>query len=381
MAVYHINSVIIAAINSTYLSDRTLFMTQQFLSKYTKVSCSIFAVLSLTTLALVPPQLVLPIILKLMSFAFLQIPRQIHKCHECRKSFTRMCYLQLHLKSHRNNQFRDLSFGCCVCEQSFLTSNDLNCHMNVHNVHEQWVEPADVHLSNGGPELHEMPQNLPLVLLENLDVKRINLESLADYMQHDHDGPEKLRNCNANQGSESVDKCDHNTKMSCAQRNLTAIHAEAIRFDRDNFTDDTQGICTQEQEFSNDYQALFDSEVDGPFDQTLADDCTETGVQNTLNVCRVPSSIHSLNDVENRGNEDCLTEALPISVQTIDSTLFNHLDNIAGDVVDISSDDEDVKIIYETSDVYHCYLCDAVLNSLKDLGFHNKLCSDMWNEP
>lgn len=322
---------------------------------------------------------------------------QIFNCSQCSKSFARDWYLQLHLKSHRNKMLDDQvvpSVQCYVCGKGFPTLKGLNSHMSEHSIYQQWVDPANIHLSNWSrEEAQEILRNQPLVLVENLDVERINLKSLADFIQRNKNGTVELRNSSANQNTESMERYEHETKNSFDQEDLSPIHAEWNMKEQNDLKDD--GILpadthTDEQNLTvfNAYRdlspiySLYHKDDDVPFDQTPADEDAEKGEQNATKECRNYSPIHSIDDIEDDANvvsSKLLMGSLPNSVQLIDSTVINdEEDSVTGDIIDISSesdDDDDVEIIFDISQIFYCDFCDETFHSLKDLGLHNKLCS------
>ncbi len=64
---------------------------------------------------------------------------------------------------------------CYVCKRLSSTLDDLCEHMKKHSIYKQWIDPANVYLSNWSPEAsQEILRNQPLVLVEKLDWKSLN---------------------------------------------------------------------------------------------------------------------------------------------------------------------------------------------------------------
>lgn len=279
---------------------------------------------------------------------------QTFECGKCSKSFTGSWHLEQHVRLHHNEIPEIRTFECYICEGIYPTFDDLNIHMSKHCLYEQWVDPATVYLSNW---THDQSQqilgNQPLVLVEKLDVQRINLKSLADFIQRREQSTTDLQSKHF--GPLSYHELGTDAEIVETYQNSVSLTDYSIIDDMLNGDD----IAPTE-----DKECEHNKNVNIPISNGCGD----------LSAVQCEQSNEAIN------NDDCselLREQLPDSVQEVDSTLPIGENNITSDVIVLSSDDDDddVEIVYNITDVFHCYFCDQIFHTVKQLGAHRKLCS------
>ncbi|KAG4079188.1 hypothetical protein HA402_015844 [Bradysia odoriphaga] len=285
--------------------------------------------------------------------------KNLHNCSKCGKSFTRICYLKLHMKSHRNavepveipfvfgsplgakrepvdvplilssplsveqdvnsgetNQrvaiVKRRNYECYVCKEPFKIAYQLQDHLAKHIVYEQWVDPSNIYLSNWDPnELSEIISEQPIVLVENM--RNIKLKLLAG-------GP------NIN----SVDKQEVNENFAETDlQNTVETVKNACKVDPDTTQNDCDDVVEILSESEDEYETI----------------------QYQLN--KKPK--------------------LPVPPE------FPGTENDVNEPVYISSDDED-NYEMDITDSFHCYFCNGRFVTLAQFGEHGKICH-MKGEP
>lgn len=272
-----------------------------------------------------------------------------YNCHQCHKSFTRDCYLQMHLKFHRQylcsicnakligrtnlqNHYKTHSFQCYVCKRIFPSVESLNTHIAKHIVYERWVDPANVYLSNWSPEKsREILQNQPLVLVENLNVKNMNLKfSVSINTPHGN----QLAN---------VENDTKPLPMTC---NIVPPSIEKVKLENG-------------------------TEVNGEIPSAV--DESEKLSSCPINIELKYSEQTDLQLICDESNKE---QESPNSVSTSDGQLIQQPDttSIYADdgeaVIDISSESD-----VDEMELFHCYFCNKMFRSLDALGRHVKTCS------
>lgn len=205
------------------------------------------------------------------------------------------------------------TYECYVCKEYFPICSQLQDHLSKHIVYQQWVDPLNVYLSNWNPdESREIILNQPLVLVENLDVKKVNLQLLADFDQSNW--IEVLQDQNG-----SLSESDLQNIMT-------------VENGCDLQPDTTQMDCDDEI-----YEILSDDE-----------DCVTIQDQLKTTAC-VRLKQESTTQAGTNGDDD------------------NY-------VLYISSD-SDGDGMDDITEIFHCYFCNGRFRTLTALGQHETLCS------
>lgn len=264
-------------------------------------------------------------------------PEPTHRCEKCDRFFSTASHLRMHIKSHRqyschicDSRFKTVSglkshrrrhvFECYVCKIDFSSPKHLAKHLTKHIVYEQWVDPINVHLSNWCPEqAREILQNQPLVLVENLNIKNVQL-NFADPLP------------------------------APTENGLTSVKDESS---------DCHNLPYDKIKVENEA----DARVNGvrSIDETKIENCQIELKYSEQSNCDVA------NLRQNSSNPSDSDDILVVEQQPDITTTY---DADVDDIIDLSSE-SDVDIM----ELFHCYFCDETFRSLDALGVHVKKCS------
>ncbi len=205
-----------------------------------------------------------------------------------------------------------------------------------HTVYEQWIDPINVYLSNWNPEeSREILQNQPLVLVENLDISKMNLNYSVS--------------CDTATAIEMVNVKDK-------------IIIEPIK--RENETEISP----------NSNGALPSPEVEGsqPLDQVTSGQVNiELKYSEQSHLEQIDDNIKNIKKIK-RKLSDCVID---LASSDDNDELFiveqQHDITTTYDVIDISSESE----VDDITELFHCYFCQEHFRSLDALGVHVKKCS------
>lgn len=284
--------------------------------------------------------------------------QSLHQCNRCGKSFTRICYLKLHLRSHRNGadelqipipyalenssdtpgdicdnldqmDSNTCNYECYICHLTFPSINSLKYHHSKHIVYEQWVDPLNVYLSNWDPEeSREIVLNQPLVLVENLDINCINLKSLTEFEQRNKNWIEELQEKNG----------------SLSENDLQNI----LNVENGDYS-------TPQDDNGTVFEILFDiQQNDSGSSLEISDFEDSEALQSQLRLNEQPVQAQ-------------------VSTNGVQSQVYTN-GNADEFVLYISSDSED-DVMEDLTESFHCYFCNGRFPTLNMLGEHVKFCN------
>lgn len=217
------------------------------------------------------------------------------------------------------------SYECYVCKQYFPNVNHLKNHLYKHVVYQQWVDPLNIYLSNWNPEeSREILQNQPLVLVENLDIKKINLKSLANFDQQNLKWIEELQEKNGCLSENDLRKI------------LNAEKSHNIHYDMPR---NEHGTSFEIMSINDDGEPLRSE----------------------------------LKNNELLGKKKQLQPAMARKLVRTPLVLCISSDS--------DSDVDDDDVIDDITEAFHCYFCNVRFRTLNGLGLHVKLCPFKYDPP
>lgn len=244
--------------------------------------------------------------------------RQI--CTVCKKSYKTLAALKRHSQSH--------SFQCFICKMEYPTAKELTRHLKKHILRQQWIDPKTVYLSNWCPEqLSEILEDQPLVLVENLDVKRINLNF----------APSQRSSTDIGLANVKIEPNNLHTKEPPVNGQVKVEHEQG-----DQST--TVALASYEIDSSGD-------ECQPMIELKFSEQCRQQTIFLNQTLHRNPSNLSP------DGDSLMVEEKMDISTTYIE------------DVVDLSSESD-----VDTTELYHCYFCNEKFRSLNGLSKHVKTC-------
>lgn len=126
----------------------------------------------------------------------IEIPFDFENFSDAYRFRSDICSNEVNLQEEFNNDTID-NYECYICKQYFANTTDLKSHLSKHILYEKWIDPINIYLSNWNPqESLEILQNQPLVLVENLNIKNIDLKSLDNIAQQSEHFVKQLREKN-----------------------------------------------------------------------------------------------------------------------------------------------------------------------------------------